>query len=509
MMSFEPSATELLRHELRLDREMWRRQVRQSLLAWSTEALSSQGLKPAAHHRLIIRELEDLAAGRNRRLMLFLPPGSAKSTFASVLFPAWQLARRRHVRILAASNTMSLATDFGRRVADLLREHGPTLGVGMLRETAEQIITTNDGIYIPAGVGSAIAGKRADIGIIDDAVKSREEVESETQREKVWRWYLDDFMTRLKPGAVQVAIGTRWHEDDLFGRILEHQPGLWRVLNIPAMAESDDPLGRKPGEFLWADDDYGYAADLAEKKKTSLPATWASLYQQRPKVEGGAIIKEDDWRPFTDPLKDMRPDFVILSIDTAYTQKNQNDPSACTVWWVTDGDDGRSIALMRYAWAKRLEFPELVDELQETIDHFTVPGVGMRVVIETKAAGLSVIQELRRRMPDVSIWGIDPTQAGDKVARAYSCQPMFQAGRVWHAAHEDGETKGWAASVINECSAFPNGKHDDLTDTVTQALRHMREIGIVTLPEDDPAPASPASVIQGGKRRYGPVGVRR
>jgi predicted phage terminase large subunit-like protein len=470
---------------------------------------------PAKHHRLIIDKLEAVARGEIRRLMLFLPPGSAKSTYASDLFPAWWLAQKPNRLIVAASNTSGLASSFSRRVRGRVRSNGADLGYGLLREAEDNWTTTNGCEYRAVGVGSSIAGRRADLGLIDDPTRSREEADSATQREKVWNWYIDDFLTRLKPGAPEVLIGTRWHEDDLFGRILKHQPDLWHVLKVPAIAGEDDALGRKPGEYLWADDQYGYAQDLAEKKARSLPRTWASLYQQEPRTEGGEILKAEWWRawPVGDPKADPgakplpSPDYIIVSIDTAYTAKDENDPTACTVWWVCGGDDERSIALLRYAWAKRLEFPELKEEIEATLSHFAIPGVPIRLLVEAKASGLSVVQELRRRMPDLSIWEIQPK--GDKVARAYAVQSMFEAERVFHAATADGETKGWAQAVIDECAAFPRGTHDDRVDSVTQALRHVRDSGVVFMPEDDPPEPTLRSVLRTSRRMYGGIGTRQ
>lgn len=462
--------------------------LRSDLLAWCRHVLRPLGFQPARHHRLIIRELEAITRGENRRLMLFLPPGSAKSTYASDLFPAWWLAQKPGRLVIAASNTADLATSFSRRVRGRIREHGDTLGFGLEREAEDNWTTTHRCEYRAVGVGSAVAGRRADLGLVDDPTRSREDADSLTQRNKVWNWYIDDFLTRLKPGAAQVLIGTRWHEDDLFGRILKHQPGEWRVLKIPAMADSEaDPLGRKPGEYLWGDDAYGYAADLAEKKRTALPRTWASLYQQSPSVEGGQIIKADWWEPWIGPAPD--PFYVLLSIDPAYTSKDENDPSACTVWYVIEGKDGRQAMLMRYAWAKRLEFPELVSEVIETWEHFAPKGVPCRILVENKASGISVVQEMRRRVENIPVWETPPK--GDKVARAYAVQPAFEAGKVYAMANGDEDDwtwKPWAQTVIAECAAFPAGEHDDLMDSVSQALRHVRDLGIVLHPEDDPPP---------------------
>jgi hypothetical protein len=253
------------------------------------------GQAPAAHHRLLIAELEAVARGETERLLVAMPPGSAKSTYASVLFPAWFLAQAPGLAVLGAAHTAALAERFSARVQALVREHGPALGYGLVSEGRELWQTTTGGEYRAAGVGAGIAGFRADLGVIDGPIRSREEAESPTVRDKVWHWYLADFAPRLKPGGRVVLILTRWHLDDLAGRLLEAEGGRWRVLKLPAIAGMDDPLGRAPGEPLWADDAYGYGASLGRVRATyeagGAMRDWASLYQQEPRPAEGGIFK--------------------------------------------------------------------------------------------------------------------------------------------------------------------------------------------------------------------------
>ena len=232
---------------------------------------------------MLIDALADVAAGTNPRLMVFMPPGSAKSTYTSDLFPPWYLAQSADRSIIAASNTADLAQSFSRRVRGRVRDNSLLLGYSLDREAEELWTTTSGGQYRAAGVGGVITGLRADLAVIDDPIRSREDADSEIRRNRVWEWYQDDLTTRLRPGAGVVLVQTRWHEDDLAGRLLEREAGRWRVLRLPAIAEDpDDPLGRVPGAALWGDDDYGYGADLLRKRETAEPRTWAALYQQRP-----------------------------------------------------------------------------------------------------------------------------------------------------------------------------------------------------------------------------------
>ncbi len=257
------------------------------------------GLVPAAHHALLMRELQAVAEGRVARLMVNMPPGSAKSTYASVWFPAWALgwgalSRRRDFDVVAASNVAATAEGFSRKVMAVAREHAATLGYALGREAAEDWTTTTGGRYRAVGVGGTITGTRADLALIDDPVKSREEAESALVRDRQWDWFTADLRTRLKPGAAIVVVMTRWHEDDLGGRLLRYQPDLWRVVSVPAVAGEDDVLGRAPGEFLW-DDSYGFAGELrrikAEYEAAGAMRDWQALFQQVPRAPEGAVFR--------------------------------------------------------------------------------------------------------------------------------------------------------------------------------------------------------------------------
>ena len=233
-----------------------RRMIRKDLKAWCTEALQTSGLRPARHHELLLDKLEALERGDIQRLMVLMPPGSAKSTYVSTLFPPWYLARHPDHAVVAASHTAELAERFGRRVRNIINEHSATLGLELAPDiqAANQWETKQAGEYFAVGVLGAVTGRRADIVIIDDPVKSRLEADSETVRERVWEWWKADLLTRLKPGAKIVLVMTRWHEDDLGGRLLAEMAAggrKWEVLRLPMEAELDDPLGRAPGELLW------------------------------------------------------------------------------------------------------------------------------------------------------------------------------------------------------------------------------------------------------------------
>src|SRR5688572_5028167 len=214
-----------------------RRTIRRSL----TEFARLCGFEPARHHLLLIGGLEAVERGDLQNLAVFMPPGSAKSTYTSVLFAAW-LMQRQMANVLAASHTTELAEKWGRRVRNLIVEHRHVLGIDLAPDSqaAGRWSLTTGAEYYAAGVGTGIAGFRAKFGLIDDPIRSRQDADSELIRDRIWDWYINDFRTRLVPGARKVLIQTRWHEDDLAGRALNHEK--WNVIALPAIAEGNDPL---------------------------------------------------------------------------------------------------------------------------------------------------------------------------------------------------------------------------------------------------------------------------
>lgn len=270
-----------------------RRAIRRDLAAWGRY----RGYEPAPHHELICREIEDFLAGDDEVLLLFAPPGSAKSTWISVLFPAYYLARFPQNSILAATHSVEFAQRWGRRVRNDIAAHSAVLGIELAPDSqaSDRWALLRGGEYYGVGAGVGISGFRADLGLGDDFFGSREDAYSETVRKKRWEWYLDDFSARLKPRAKRILMNTRWHEDDVAGRSLrqiEQGAVRGRVISMPAIAEAEDVLGRKPGQYLWDEPaGYDYGAFLRARQRESSPMMWAALYQQRPAPEDGDYFK--------------------------------------------------------------------------------------------------------------------------------------------------------------------------------------------------------------------------
>lgn len=456
---------------------------------------------PAAHHRLLIDAIQEMADRKDiggdaddvDGLMVFMPPGSAKSTYLSTLAPPWLMGRKPGTNVIAASYGQDLADRFGRRSRHVVRskEFSRITGTEIVadQQAVKEWSLTNGSDYRAAGLGAGITGFRADWFLIDDPVKGREDADSDTIREKTWSGYVDDVQTRLKPGGKIVIVCTRWHEDDIPGRILgegwKGQSGLWRgtdgrlwrVICLPLLAEhDDDPLGRKPGELLWAEWFQQKEADRLKAQASRggiVGRTWASLYQQRPAPLDGSILLRSYWRPWK---KEEPPDcdLTICCYDTAFEENELNDPSAMTHWGTFRSTSKKKSgeeydhhhAILLGAWSDHVDSADLADLIEE---HYRLLKPDL-ILIEKRASGATAISELRRRRLPVRPWlPRGKPGAKGKVPRAHGVAMMLESGSVWHF-------QGAAIErTLDQCAIFPNGKNDDLVDTVTMALSWLRD----------------------------------
>lgn len=380
-----------------------------------------------------------------------MPPGSAKSTYASVLFGAWIM--QMHWSVLAASHTVELAEKWGRRVRNLVAEHHLALGVAPAADSqAAGRWALDDGTeYYAAGVMTGIAGFRAKIGIIDDPVRSRQDADSELIRDRTWDWYINDFRTRLVPGARQILIQTRWHEDDLAGRALQH--GDWHVLCLPALAEQNDPLGRKPGEPLWSDDDYGYSSQLLDLAKDTPPRTWSALYQQRPAPEEGDYFRRDWIKPVQSlpPRTEMQ---VYGGSDYAVTA----DGGDWTVHVVVGLDpEGRMYLLD--LWRKQASADAWVEAWCDLVIEHKPLGWAE----ESGQINASVGPFLDRRARERGAYCARETfpTRHDKAVRAQSIRGRMAMQGLYVKADAP-----WLPEFMSELLHFPAGKHDDQVDAL-------------------------------------------
>ena len=436
-----------------------RRTIRANLEAWCIEC----GFKPAAHHSLIIRELEAVACGKVNRLALFLPPGSAKSTYASILFPPWYLAQKPDASIIAASHTQELAEKWGRRVRSILGEHGATLGVTLSAESAAagRWDTDKGGEYFAAGVGGSITGRRADLAIIDDPVRSREDAESKTIRDKAWEWFKFDLSTRLKPNAGVILIQTRWHEDDLAGRILAEEGDRWRVVKLPMEAGVDDPLGRNPGEPLWPD----WFTDEMRSDAKRDSRVWSALYQQEPTPEEGSLFKRE-WFVPVDKLPPAETLRLYGGSDYAVTSEGGD----YTVHVVVGLDPDGSMYLCDL-WRRQSASDEWVDAWCDLVRKWK-PFAWAEENGQIKSGVGPFLERRAREREAYCVREQFPTR-GDKAVRAQSIR-----GRIALRGLRIPKDAPWRAELESELLRFPAGVHDDQVDAlglVGQLLDRMLE----------------------------------
>jgi predicted phage terminase large subunit-like protein len=415
------------------------------------------GYQLAMHHRVLIEQLEKVESGAIKRLMVFMPPRHGKSLTSSCLFPAWFLGRNPKKSIIAASYGADLAEDFGRRTRNLMSDplHAaifPRCTLSVDSTAQRRFETTAGGCYYAVGRGGAITGRGADLLLLDDVLKDSEEARSENVRRSMHDWFQHVVYTRLAPGGALVLIQTRWHSDDLAGRLLrEHANEKWQVINMPAIAEVDDDF-RKAGEALWPEK---FPLEVLKIIRVAVGGSaWDSLYRQQPSAAEGAVFNREWWRCFREQPACKR---IVQSWDTAYKSGAENDYSVCTTWGVTDNG-----YYLLWVWRDRVEFPQLKKRMHWLAEQWKPA----QILVEDRASGQSLIQELKHStcLPIIPI-KVD----SDKMSRAQSVTPLIEAGRVFLP-----ESAPWLTDYLDEMAGFPTATHDDCVDSTTQALNYMR-----------------------------------
>jgi len=425
--------------------------------------LKELGHAPAAHHLRLIAELDDVVMGRGDRLLVTMPPGSAKSTYGSVLLPGYFFMKRPGALMIGASHTASLAELFSRRVMATIRAQKLVLGYGLRSEAAAGWLTTNGCEYLAAGVRGPITGRRADLAVIDDPVKSAEEAESLTIRNKVWDWYWFDLLTRLRPGGRVVLIMTRWHEDDLAGRLLAQEAG-WKVLRIPAEAEENDPIGRAPGEFLWGDQaGFDYAGDLRRKKAAYAAAgqmqVWHALFQGAPRAPDGNIFKVANITTIAAGPAGFK---WVRAWDLAATAKAGDYTVGALLG---RGPDGRFCIgdIVRLQGG-----PEEVGRVllaTASRDRAAFGTVTISLPQDPGQAGKTQVAYLTRLLAGSHV--VSSPETGDKTQRAMPLASQVNAGNVSMVAAP------WNRVLLDELGGFPSAKHDDAVDALSRAAAEL------------------------------------
>lgn len=424
------------------------------------------------HHRLIADKLTRVAKGELKRLIVNMPPRHTKSEFASIYFPSWAMGLKPDMKIMQTTHTADLSINFGRKVRNLMDsdEYSKIFGEVSLAsdsKSAGKWQTNRGGEYFAAGVGGAIAGRGADLLIIDDP-HSEQDAMSINLLDSCYEWYTSGPRQRLQPGGAIVIVMTRWNTADLTGRLLNRQTeshsDQWEVVELPAIFEDS-------GNVLWPE---FWKKEELESVKASIPVSkWNAQYQQNPTSEEGAIIKRDWWQLWE---HDEPPSchYVIQSYDTAFSKKETADYSAITTWGVFKPHEGGGDAIVLLDAQKgRWDFPELKSIAQEQYSEYQ-PDM---VLIEAQASGTPLTHELRAM--GIPVVNYRPSRGNDKMSRVHAVSPVFEAGMVW------APDRVFADEVIEECAAFPFAPHDDYVDTTTQAILRFRQGNFINLYSDE------------------------
>jgi predicted phage terminase large subunit-like protein len=429
-------------------------------------------------------------------LLITMPPRHAKSTFGTVLFPSYFMARNPHRYIMSCSYNSQLATDFGRQVRSVVENKTvgqafPDFTLSTESRAADVWRTEVGGAYFAVGVGGTTSGRPANLLLVDDPIKSREDAESMTQRNKTWNYYTSALATRLQPeqnGAPpkQIIILTRWHPDDLAGRLMasdDWKEGRWKHINFPAIKTVP---GKKISRRLLPEDDPRYLnaqdyrlvnpsqrdvrtdvetplwperfplEDLKRRQRLN-PREFASLYQQQPYIEGGNLIKTEWWQKYPDDLKPEHFVSLVITVDTAFKKTETADYSVAVIAGLDRNGDIYLVDVVR----GKYDFPELKQRLIRLNNQWR--GKGLRAIyIEDKASGQSLLQELKRE----SGMSVIPYKVvHDKVARVNAILPIIEGGRVFIPT-----AAPWLDEFVDEAVSFPNGNHDDQVDAATMAI---------------------------------------
>lgn len=437
------------------------------------------GYKVGPHHLKLAQIFEDIANGKKKRVIVNIAPRHGKSELISYLAPAWFLGKYPQKKIIMSSHTADLAINFGRRVrnlvgSDLYKEIFPQVELQADSKSASRWGTNFNGEYFAIGVGGALAGRGADLFIIDDP---HSEQDAKTGRADVflpaWEWFQSGPIQRLMPGGAIIVVMTRWSKLDLTGQIIKQmelndtqgdtvEP--WEVVEFPAI--KDD------GEALWPE--FWPVEELLAKKAVLDIRYWNAQFMQNPVSEEGALIKREWWKIWD---KESPPacDFTIMSLDAAQEANNRADFNALTTWGVFFNEETNNYAIILLnSIKKRLEYPDLKAMVIEQYKEWQ-PDAFM---VEKKSNGSVLYQEFRRM--GIPVGEFTPGKGQDKIARVNAVSALFQGGVVY------APDRRWAKEVIEECNDFPSGANDDLVDSTTLALLRFRQGGFIRLDTDEP-----------------------
>ena len=449
--------------------------------------------KVGAHHAKLAKLFEEIAEGKRKRVIVNIAPRHGKSELISYLAPAWFLGKHPAKKVIMASHTADLAVNFGRRVRNLVgsdayKDIFPNVSLQADSKSASRWGTNFNGEYFAIGVGGALAGRGADLFIIDDP---HSEQDAKLGKSDVflpaWEWFQSGPLQRLMPGGAIIVVMTRWSKLDLTGQIVNQmikndEVDNWEVVEFPAILE-------KNGEEVPLWPEFWPLEELQSRRAALDIRYWNAQYMQNPVSEEGALIKREWWNIWE---KETPPvcTFIIMTLDAAQEANNRADYNALTTWGVFMNEEANNYNIILLdAIKQRLEFPELKRLCIEEYKDWEPDAF----VVEKKSNGAALYQEFRRM--GIPVGEFTPGKGQDKVSRVNAVSDLFRSGIVW------APDRRWAHEVIEECNDFPSGANDDLVDATTLALMRFRQGGFIRLPSDEEDDI-PSFKRHGQKRLY-------
>jgi predicted phage terminase large subunit-like protein len=437
--------------------------------------------KVGRHTRRLGDLLMRMERGEEDRIGVSMPPRHGKSQMVSIYFPAWYLGRNPDKKVLMVSHTGDLAVDFGRKVrnivdCDAYKEIFPAVTLAADSKSAGRWNTNMGGEYFACGVGSALAGRGAHFLIVDDPFSEQDVLGGNYDVfDRVYEWFTYGARTRLMPQGKVAIVHTRWHPNDLIGKLAKDMSRTdladqYELFEFPAIFNENTPEEKA----LWPE---FYDLEALHRTKASMPLfQWNAQYQQNPTAEEGALVKREWWRKWE---QDDAPscEYIIMTLDAAAEKNNRADFTALLTWGVFSDprftEDATHIILLN-SINVRVEFPELKDLALREYKEWEPDSF----IVEKKSAGTQLFQEMRRM--GIPVQEFTPHRGtGDKIARVNAISDIFRSGMVWYPAG-----RKWAEEVVEQVAAFPASEHDDMVDCVSMALARFRNGGFIRLSSD-------------------------